>query len=111
MEDNTPQQTEFQIQAQWILDPMVVPAAVNQMLIQDGPPVDDGRSPDGTYLTFGHLNPPVAMEPLLGSDGNPFPNAILPVVPVSRFLVSRERLKSFHATLGRYLEATDPSTR
>ncbi|TFD47559.1 hypothetical protein E3T46_17335 [Cryobacterium sp. Hh11] len=111
MSETMPPQVQFQIQAQWVLDPLSVPAVVNQMLIQEGPPVENGMTPDGTYLTFGHLNPPISMEPQPDPGPDAFANTILPVVPVSRFFVSRERLKSFHATLGRYLEATDPSTR
>lgn len=103
----TEQPTQIQIQAQWILDQMNVPAAVNQMLIQEGAPVADGAPSDGVYLTFGHLNPPVITNLTTEIEREALAATVFPVVPVSRFLLSRDRLKSFHVIIGQYLEASE----
>lgn len=95
---------EIQVQAQWALDPSIQSAAANQIMIQDGIPGDDGTASEA-YLTFGHVNPPIMDGPPEGTD------IFLPIFPVARLILSRDRIKQLHALLGTHLANTAPAER
>lgn len=97
---------QITVQAQWILNPSDLPATANQILIQPSAPLASGKT-DGAYVTVGHLNPPMV-------DGTPGPinpemaaDMVFPVVPVARFLVSRERLADFRDALTAFIDTMD----
>lgn len=95
---------EIQIQAQWIIDPGFQPSAANQMIVQDGMPNGNSLSSE-IYVTFGHVNPPIFDNPDAAI------GAVVPVLPVARLLMSRERLTAFHALIGAHLNAEETTTK
>jgi hypothetical protein len=98
---NDPEQ--ISIKAQWALDATSVPPVVNQILIQHTMPDRTGR-PDGAYVTFGHLNPPVMPDGSNVTDGPETGNLVFPVMPVARFHVSMERLAEFRDHISGFLD-------
>jgi hypothetical protein len=64
--------------------------------------------PDGAYLTFGHINPPVFNLP---TGERPTPEmaaaTTLPVVPVARVYCSLDRLKQFVVEIEAALERAE----
>lgn len=79
---------------------------VNQILAQVGVPEKSG--PDGVYLTFGVITPPVIVgrpdiieAQVAAYDGK------LPVKPVVRIRLTREKTAELHALLGTTLEQYD----
>jgi len=101
---------QITVQAQWILDPSDLPATANQILVQPSAPLASGKS-DGAYVTVGHLNPPMVG----GAPGPISPEMaagiVFPVVPVARFLVSRERLADFRDALTAFIDTMDAAER
>jgi len=101
---------QITVQAQWVLNPNDLPATANQILVQPSAPLASGKS-DGAYVTVGHLNPPMV-------NGMPGPitpdmtaDMVFPVVPVARFLVSRERLADFRDALTAFIDTMDAAER
>ncbi|MBD8517068.1 hypothetical protein [Plantibacter sp. CFBP 8804] len=102
MTDNAPQ--ELQLPVQWVFDQMSLPVSANQLLLQQGPPVGD-KPFDGYYVMVGHLQPPVITAESRPED---FVGQVLPVVPITRFHVSRDRLVEFRDLITTFLDGTDP---
>lgn len=90
------------INAQWIIDQAAQAALSNQMFVQfDSPSSAESGRPDGAYLTFGHINPPVFnLGPGETAPSEEVLNAtVLPVLPTARVYVTFDRLKAFVAEL------------
>jgi len=102
----TPDETQFQIQAQWVLDNSAVPAAVNQFLLQPAAPLESGAI-DGAYLTIGHLNPPMLPGYAGPLNSEILAGQIFPVIPVARVLVSMPRLRDLRDNLDKFIEAME----
>lgn len=90
---------DIQVQTQWAFNPVAVPVAANQIMVQNGPPTADGTV-DAFYLIFGHVNPPM----IQGVPGQPITqdmvrDVILPVSEVARVLVTADRLRDFAAQI------------
>lgn len=88
--------------AQWIIDQAAQAALSNQMFVQfDSPSSPESGRPDGAYLTFGHVNPPVFnLGPGEAEPSEEVLNAtVLPVLPTARVYVTFDRLKAFVAEL------------
>ncbi|TAJ49656.1 MAG: hypothetical protein EPO52_01470 [Herbiconiux sp.] len=99
------EQEGVQINAQWMLDPTVVPVFANQIFVQQGAPTSTGAAND-VYLNLGHLNPPLFPSEITDEVRQQFEGTLLPVVPVARVVMSRERVVDLHAALGDYLAKT-----
>ena len=86
------------IQSQWMINPGEIPATVNQILLQGGLNVGISEGvpgpADGIYLSFGHMSPPLAQ---------PQPGEIIPIIPIGRYHLSKERLAEFHQVSGGFL--------
>lgn len=100
---------EMNVNASWILDPTVQSAVVNQMFLQfDNPASPASARPDGVYLTFGHVNPPVFNLP---AGENPsqemVASLVLPVTPSARIYLSIERLRAFIDDIDAKLKAVE----
>lgn len=92
---------------QWLWDPTASVQLVNQLVIQPDVPMHDGAAGDQIYLTFGHLNPPL----VIGDVADPqvqaqHDGAVLPITPVARLAVTRERLQEFSEVLSDWLQTT-----
>jgi hypothetical protein len=101
---------EFQIQAQWVIDPGSIPVTVNQILLQSSVPTASTGRPDGVYVTFGHLNPPMIMDPTDPEQIAAASRGVYPVTSVARVYVSRERLVSFRDAIDSFLNTMPEST-
>ena len=100
------------ISAQWALDPGMQAVLANQLFVQwDGAASENGN-PDGVYLTFGHVNPPVFSLPP-GEQPTPemLQSYIAPVIPVSRVYCSFDRLKAFVGELEQRIAEAEGAAR
>lgn len=100
-----------EVSAQWILDPGMPASLVNQMLVQfDAPGSPEKRLPDGAYLTFGHVNPPIfSLPPGTQPTAEMVAEMVLPVLPTTRVYVSLDRLKEFVRELDEKITALEAS--
>ena len=101
------------ISAQWALDPTIQATLSNQLFIQwDGTAAPEANTPDGAYLTFGHVNPPVFSLPP-GEQPSPemVSSFVAPVVPVARVYCSFERLKAFANELNKRIAEAEEAAR
>jgi hypothetical protein len=93
-----------QVQARWILDPSTIPTPVNALMVQLGAPANG--KPDGVYLQFGHINPPVVEGPPGTSlTQDMVDGAIFPVMPAARLVVSLDRLVEMRDQLNEAIAA------
>lgn len=93
---------EFQIQAQWVIDPMTIPPNVNQLLLQSGVNVGT-NTPEEIYVTFGHINPPTIDSTSPATVQASASAMVFPVAPVARFVISRDRLAEFNRVISEFL--------
>lgn len=98
-----------QVAVQWLPSTSGAPVAVNQFLIQGGPPVGEVKPVDGVFLTLGNLVPPylppdLAPEQLQQFAANP-PVAF--VTSVGQFFFTVERTRELRDHLSKVLDAID----
>ncbi|PSL37003.1 hypothetical protein CLV49_0606 [Labedella gwakjiensis] len=91
-----------QLHIQWANDPSSVPVPVNQMAIQGAPDSETGN-PDGFFLTFGHVSPPIIIDPDAEKVRDVMESTVLPVVPVGHFFLTAGRLRELQRLLNRTL--------
>jgi hypothetical protein len=102
-------ETAHSLRAQWVIDDMAQPQAVNQLLARFGtPPFSAPNVPDAVYLTFGHMNPVLFnLEPGTMPTPADVEGVVLPVVPVAHMAMSIDRLRDFVGQLEQVIEQFD----
>ncbi|MFF2271554.1 hypothetical protein ACFVTX_04735 [Agromyces sp. NPDC058136] len=96
-----------QVQAQWVIDPMVVPAPANQFLVQASG--DETGASAEVVLNFGYFSPPLVNLPGASQAEieQAMASSIFPVPAVARVTMSRGRLIELHTKISEILAATD----
>jgi hypothetical protein len=81
---------------------------INQFIVQVGPPTQDG-SPDGIYMAFGHLPPPVIVsdDPEMQAREIEAVKAGVPIEIRGRFHMNRARLDELIKVLQKTAENYD----
>ncbi|UPL13000.1 hypothetical protein [Microbacterium galbinum] len=95
---------QIQVQTVWQINPMNVPAPINQILLQEGPTTKNGKSGE-YFLSLGHVTPPAFVpEP----DGTLPPEAVnglvLPIAAVGTFSLTFERLVEFRELIDAFVD-------
>lgn len=80
------------------------PVAVNQVLVQYGPPVGPTGRPDGFYLVFGQLAPPIIVPGASQAQIDELVAEPLKVSTEAYLFLTRERLVAMVESIGNMLE-------
>jgi hypothetical protein len=93
----------------WLTDPAATPTVVNQISLLPGPGfLDRGTATDLFYMHIGHVNPPMLSGDMNEEDLDSYvANNVLPVVETGNFVITLDRLREFHAVIGKALGIDD----
>jgi hypothetical protein len=82
---------------------------VNQVLIQQGFPIGQGGVPDGVYLTFGHVSPPLINPQATPEEVVQFAkDNVLQVRTIAQLYMSIDRLKELEGILADFIGKVAP---
>ncbi|MEX8058562.1 hypothetical protein [Microbacterium sp. 16-032] len=100
------EQDELRVGLQWVGDLISPPSPANQILIMADSPVVGSTQADSHVLMFGYVSPPAVSGDLTPQQVEQLISQPLPVMPISRVVLTTPRLREFRDVINKHLAQT-----